>query len=154
MLSQFGYSDLAYKMITKKEAPSYGNWIEQGETTLLEQFWTKKEFAASKNHHFLGDVIQWFMRYPGGINVINSKNVKIKPCFVKKLNHAKAYHILPDGEVSVKWERDGDAIILSVCCPESVKCDIELDSGYIFENEKKSYVNGAVKEAKVIRKNA
>ena len=154
VLSQFGYSDLAYKMITKEDYPSYAYWMLHGKTTLLESFHPLEIYGASENHHFLGDVIQWFMRYPGGINVINSKNVKIKPCFVKKLNHAKAYHILPDGEVSVKWERDGDAIILSVCCPESVKCDIELDSGYIFENEKKSYINGAVKKARVIRKNA
>ncbi|MEI4872823.1 hypothetical protein Q8G47_29285, partial [Klebsiella pneumoniae] len=36
VLSEFGESDLAYKMIVGPEYPSYGNWIERGATTLWE----------------------------------------------------------------------------------------------------------------------
>lgn len=151
VLSQFGYSDLAYEMITKKEYPSYGYWIENGETTLLESFRTEKNYPNSKNHHFFGDILQWFMRYPGGINVVNCKHVVIKPHFIKKLDHASASHILPDGKVSVNWKRDGENIIISVECPESVKCEVQLENGYFFENNKISYTKGSLNEEKVMK---
>ena len=38
VLTDFGYSDLAFSMITRPDYPSYGNWIARGATTLWEVF--------------------------------------------------------------------------------------------------------------------
>lgn len=151
VLSQFGHSDLAYEMITKKDYPSYGYWIALGETTLLENFSPAKNFLNSKNHHFFGDVLQWFMRYPGGINVQNPNYVKIRPHFIKKLDHASASHILPSGKVSVQWRRDGNDIIMSVSCPEDIKCEIQLENGYMFQSKIISYTKGSIEEERIIK---
>lgn len=127
VLAEFGEADLAYKMITKKEYPSYGYWVEKGETTLLENFCEYDEFFSnSKNHHFLGDVINWFMSKLGGINVINSKEVVIKPNFVKAVDWCKASHKLPNGEISVCWKRTDDGIELEVSSSGEVKYTVEL----------------------------
>lgn len=131
VLARFGEAEAAYKMITSDEFPSYGYYVKQGATTLPEQF-TLTNTNISYNHHFLGDVIHWFMRYPGGINVQNSKSVLIKPIFIEKLDFAKAHYTLPDGDVSVEWHRTGNEIELKVHCPDSVRCEIELEGGYCF----------------------
>ena len=135
VLSQFGESELAYRMITGTEFPSYGYFVELGMTTLPESLQILPD--ASDNHHFLGDFVQWFMRYPAGLNVLNHKRVAIRPKFIEKLDFAEATHILPDGEVNVKWHRDGEDIVLEVVCPDAVECEIELECGWFFKENKK-----------------
>jgi len=137
VLSQFGKSNLAYKIITDSEFPSYGHYVLRDFTTLPEMFipiqWEK---TRSMNHHFLGDVVQWFMRYPGGINVINSTYIEIKPTFIDKLNFVKATHKLPAGEVAVYWERIGEEIELKVSYPENIVCKTFLPEGWIYTKDK------------------
>lgn len=53
ILSEYGYHDIAYKMVTQTECPSLGWWIKKGATTLWEA-WDGNE-SASRNHVFLGD---------------------------------------------------------------------------------------------------
>ena len=129
VLSQFGEADLAYKMITKPDFPSYGYWVECGETTFLENFYIYNEYEFdSKNHHFLGDVLNWFMSSPGGIKVQNSNEVVISPDFVEALDWCRTSHKLPGGEVSVYWKRNGDEIDLTVKTTGDIKCEISVDS--------------------------
>lgn len=134
VLSRFGESELAYKMIMRKEAPSYGAWVDAGFTTLTEHFGGSDVlFWDSQNHHFLGDVSAWLMRYPGGIEIQNSKQIKIKPSFLSSLSYAEASHKLPGGEVKVFWQRKEDEILLEITCPDQVRCDIELPHGWQFK---------------------
>jgi len=63
VLSDAGYADIAYKMIARKDPPSYGHWVEQGFTSLPEEFRPDyTDFATSYNHHFLGDISNWFIQ--------------------------------------------------------------------------------------------
>ncbi len=129
VLSQFGESQLAWDMITRKEYPSYGWYMENGYTTLPEQFyWGEQTSENSRNHHFLGDVVQWFMRYPAGLQVENYHKVIIKPSFLEGLDFAEASHTLPAGEVKVSWKRFDGKICLDVSCPKDVECDIKIES--------------------------
>ncbi len=116
VLSEFGESETAYMMITKKEFPSYGYWVEKGETTFLEQFKRYDGyFPLSKNHHFLGDVVNWFMSRIAGLQVIDSKHVMISPGIISSLDWCTASHKLPHGDLRVEWKReDNDDILLLV----------------------------------------
>ncbi len=115
VLSQFGQADVAYKMITKKEYPSYGYWAERGETTFLEHFLPYDGYyPVSKNHHFLGDVVNWLMREIGGLDVQNSRSVYVCPKFINGLEFAKTGHRLPGGDISITWKREGDCVWLNV----------------------------------------
>ena len=126
VLAEYGEAELAWRMITGKEFPAYGYLVEQGATTLPEQFLSdERKWTMSQNHHFLGDVVQWFMRYPGGIRVTDSTHVVIQPEFIEGLNNVKASHRLPAGEVSVSWLRENGQICLTVDCPEGVVCQVE-----------------------------
>lgn len=132
VLAQYGETQLAYQMITRKEYPSYGWYIANGYTTLPEQFY--RDAKVSDNHHFLGDVVQWFMRYTAGLQVENYKKIKVKPSFLKELDFAEASHILPAGGVKVSWKRQGESIHLEVLCPDNVECEIELEKGYYLKD--------------------
>ncbi len=126
VLAEYGEAELAWRMITGKEFPAYGYLVAQGATTLPEQFLSdKRKWTMSQNHHFLGDVVQWFMRYPGGIRVTDSTHVVIRPEFIEGLNDVKASHCLPAGEVAVFWKRENGRICLAVDCPEGVVCRVE-----------------------------
>ncbi len=143
VLSAFGESELAYRMITGRTYPSYGYFVERGETTLPEQFLPdEKRRLLSQNHHFLGDVVQWYIRYPGGIHVENSRKVVIRPAFIHSLEHVTASHRLPAGEVHTIWRRQGDRIRLEVACPAGVACETWLEEGYVFAEDGNSYREG------------
>lgn len=153
VLSEFGESELAYRMITGKEYPSYGYFAERGETTITEHFLPDgKRRMVSQNHHFLADMSQWYIRYPGGINVQNSKKVSIRPRFIQSLTEVRASHALPDGTVSVSWKREGEEIFLEVSCPESVSCEILLEEGYRFREERKGYLEKGAGSYWIVKK--
>jgi len=134
VLSDFGESELAFKMITKKDYPSYAHWIEKGETTLCEAFQPDGTGCGSHNHHFLGDIARWFINRLAGLSVVDSTYVEITPEFIESLDYASASHILPSGKVSVAWKRDGDKILLDVDCCDGVDYAIKLPAGYIMKN--------------------
>lgn len=139
VLSQFGEADLAYDMITRKEYPGYGYWVEKGETTLLECFCEYEDnYPVSKNHHFFGDILNWFMSSLGGIKVKNANEVLINPSFVKKLEWCRASHKLPKGEIKVFWRRCNEGIVLNVeTCGNvkySVSCgELQKDGSYLIK---------------------
>ena len=142
VLSKFGHSDLAFKMITREDFPSYGNWIARGATTLWETFYA--EGVASMNHHFWGDISAWFIKCIGGIKLNKSGNnvneVEISPSFIGALDYASAYHIAPAGEIVSTWRREGEEIVLSLSIPSGVDATLVLEDGYCVEcggNEKK-----------------
>ena len=72
VLAQHGEAELAFRMIAGPGYPSYGYFARRGDTTLPEQILPdEKRRLVSQNHHFLGDVLHWYMRYPGGLHVID-----------------------------------------------------------------------------------
>lgn len=126
-LSKFGHEELAYKMITQTEEPSYGSIVARGFTSLPERFETKdvKVKYGSYNHHFFGDITHWFIRNILGISVNESlddpNSVKITPCKIAAITNAEGTRKMPKGEISVSWKRDGDAVIIDVSHSGEIK---------------------------------
>ncbi|WP_186757594.1 family 78 glycoside hydrolase catalytic domain [Echinicola salinicaeni] len=56
-------SNLAYKVATQKSYPSFGYWLENNSTTLLEKF----NGENSHNHQMFGSVVEYFYKYLAGI---------------------------------------------------------------------------------------
>lgn len=143
VLADFGEADLAYKMITRRDYPSYGHLVEQGLTALPEEFVKDGKFPSSLNHHFFGDYSAWFIQYIGGINVNphrdGEKNVDIQPRFIDSLDFAEAYYDTVCGKVSVHWERSDGKIKLAVNTPDEIYGEIKLPFGYTFEDSRLSY---------------
>ena len=138
VLAENGYVDLAYKMITRPDYPSYGNWIARGATTLWEAFYPENGRILSLNHHFWGDVSAWFYIYLAGMKINptcrDTTEVDIKPCFAEALSEVSAYHDMPDGKISVSWNRNGGKITLAIKAAEKLHGKIGLPAGYAFED--------------------
>ncbi len=144
VLSNFGYSDIAYKMISSTEFPSYGYWAEQNYSTLLENFRLTGDFVKSLNHHFWGDISHWFTRHLAGINynpncAIDETEceINIKPAFIDELDFAEGFHIAPEGKIYSKWERKENDITLTLEIPSNLKGYIILPKDYSFADERK-----------------
>ena len=135
VLSAFGESELAYKMIMKDDYPSYAYYINKGMTTLPEAFRRDIEECGSQNHHFLGDTNHYFMRHVVGINVNpmgdDANNIVVKPNFISDLTFAEGSYEAVAGSIFVRWERDGEDVKVTVKCDEGIKCELRLPDGYM-----------------------
>ena len=138
VLAENGYAELAYKMITRPDYPSYGNWISRGATTLWEAFYPENGRILSLNHHFWGDVSAWFYIYLAGLRINPTcrdiSEVDIKPCFIDSLSEVSACHDMPDGKISVSWSRKMNGINLAIEAADGLHGKIILPEEYIFED--------------------
>lgn len=86
-LSENGYADVLYKMVTNPEYPSYAYWINHGMTTLCESW----EMGSSLNHHMYSEVDNWFYRYVGGIRFYD-EGLTIDPVYLEDVEEVKVCH--------------------------------------------------------------
>lgn len=121
VLSEHGHIDLLYKMVTNPTMPSYAYWMNQGMTTLCEN-WNMSE---SRNHHMFSEVDFWFYKYLAGIRICKNEIV-IEPHFIKDMKWVRCNH----RDISVCW--DEERLVITVPKEAILVLDgkkIELKSG-------------------------
>ncbi len=130
-LSENGRADVAYKIVNHKGQPGWGWWMEQGATTLWEDW--KGEF--SLNHIMFGDVSNWFIQWIAGIGldpkVAAFKHILIRPQPVGDLTWAKAAHMSPYGWVRSSWTKDAKGFHLNIEIPANTSATVTLPSGKV-----------------------
>ena len=106
-LSENGYADIAYNVAVQDTYPSWGWWVVNGATSLLENWDLKATRDISDNHIMFGEIGAWPYKALGGIfpdeNNPGFKNIILRPNFVKKLDSFEARHNTPYGEIVSKW---------------------------------------------------
>lgn len=132
MLSKYGYAETAYKMATQESAPSWGNWIKLGFTTLAETWVLSPEFRdASVNHVFLGDISAWMTNTLAGINYDTNargfEKIIIKPSYIKDLSWVKGEYKSVKGLIKSEWKREGNMIKLLVTIPANTTATVYTD---------------------------
>ncbi len=117
-------ADVAYRMVTQKTWPSWGYWIEQGATSLWEDW----HGGASRNHIMFGDISAWFYKTLAGINphpqAPGFKRSVIRPRVVGDLTWVKAEHRTMYGMLRSSWKRDGSRLIMHVEVPCNTRADV------------------------------
>ena len=105
-LSLGGRSDLAYQLAVKKTFPSWGWMLENGATTLWED-WQGTDNVKSHNHPMFGSISGWFHRWLGGIQIaedaVGADRIVIRPQVVNGLTHVKCSHRTIRGLVVSNW---------------------------------------------------
>ena len=133
MLTKYGYTDTAFRMATRTEAPSWGYWIDKCDYTTLAETWTlSPEFRdASLNHVFFGDIAAWMTNDIAGLNFDSDtpgfESVIIRPVFFDALDWVEAEYHSVRGRIASRWERNRNGTIkLSVTLPAGVSATLHL----------------------------
>lgn len=132
VLSQFGYTETVYKMVTKETMPSWGYWIKNYDATSLFETWDvgRNIGDASRNHPSMGAIAAWMYKALAGIQMDGStpafKKIIIKPAFIKDLNFVEAHHQSVYGTIRSAWKREGHKILLNITIPATCTATVFL----------------------------
>ena len=139
VLTDRGRVDVAYKIATQRTFPSWGHWIEQGATTLWEDW----HGGASLNHIMFGDISAWFYEALAGINPDPDnpgfKHIIIRPRPVDDLKWARAEHVSMYGRIRSAWTKQNGKFTLEIEIPANTTATVYIpyaDAGKITENGK------------------
>jgi hypothetical protein len=129
-LQAAGRDDVIYDMVVNRTAPGYGYMLAQGNTTLSENF----SGGGSQNHHFLGQVDNWFVSGVAGINQapgsVGFRDLVIKPAVVGNLTHAIGTYETPYGQVTSSWRKSSSGrVTLEVVVPTGTTATVHLPKG-------------------------
>ena len=129
VLFENGGADLALKMITRTDGPSYGNMIRLGGTALFESL-IPNGLNESENHHFYGDIIHLFIAKLAGIRVNpaldDPNSAIITPTVPTSIAHASASYNFKTGTLAVSWKKTYDGhILLTASVPDGIRVDLK-----------------------------
>ncbi|WP_231427586.1 alpha-L-rhamnosidase [Pedobacter sp. Leaf250] len=129
-LSENGYSDVAYKVAAQKTYPSWGWWMENGATTLYENWPIDAKSDISMNHIMFGEIGAWLYKSPGGIKPDESqpgfKHVILDPHIMEGLDSFEASHVGPFGKIISAWKKTTKGIQYDITIPANSTATISL----------------------------
>lgn len=144
-LTGIGRTDLAYKLLFRKEFPSWLYPVTRGATTMWERWDGMKKdggFATpdmnSFNHYAFGCIGDWLYTTVAGIdNDFNEpayKHIVFRPLPSKQLGSAKAKILAENGEIISAWEYtgNGDECRFSFTVPNGSRATLYL-AGEVYE---------------------
>jgi len=134
VLSRFGYTDLAYRLLLQKEYPSWLFSVVQGATTIWEHwdgvkqdgtFWS--DDMNSYNHYAYGAIGDWLYRIVSGIDLAapGYKKIRIQPEFGEYFSWAKSSFESVHGTIAVSWNREKNGMVdLTVTIPPNTTAEV------------------------------
>ncbi len=133
-LSQNGYADVAYKVASQETYPSWGWWMVNGATTLLENWDIKAKNDISMNHIMFGEIGAWLYKGLGGIfpdpDYPGFKNIILKPSFISLLDGVEISHQSPYGKIISAWKKTKKMVVYSLTIPANSTADFYIPAGY------------------------
>lgn len=129
VLTKYGYTQLAYEVITNESYPSYGYMIKEGATTLWERWeLLRGPGMNSHNHHMFGSIDAWFFESLAGIELIEPafKLFNVNIPLIDGLNHASAWLYTIKGLLAVSWSKKWNSLKVDVIVPTGSKARIYL----------------------------
>ena len=132
VLCQYGYHELAMKLLMRTESPSWLYQVEHGATSIWENWNAIRPdgtvTTSSFNHYSLGSVGDWIYRNIGGLKCKGAgwSEVLFEPDISCGLEWAKCSHRSPYGLISCSWKLCGITAEVEVTVPHSVKAEIRI----------------------------
>ena len=163
VLSRFGYTDVAYRLLLQETYPSWLYPVKMGATTIWERWDGQKPDSTfqtpgmnSFNHYAYGAIGDWMYRVVAGIDTDDSipgyKKIKIKPHIGGNFTQVAADYKSDYGLISSHWKTNADRLILDVEIPANTTARIYIPAEGIegvLENDK---AVSSIKEIKMIGK--
>lgn len=127
-LTAYGRADVVYRMATQTTFPSWGHWVEQGATTLWEQW----DGGASRNHIMFGHISAWFYQALAGIaldpEAVAFKRFVIRPQLLGDVTWVRAEHESRYGTIVSDWNLNGNAFTLTATIPPNTTATVYVPS--------------------------
>jgi alpha-L-rhamnosidase len=160
VLSRFGYTDVAYKLLLQESYPSWLYPVKMGATTIWERWDGQKPDSSfqtpgmnSFNHYAYGAIGDWMYRVVAGIDTDESapgyKRIRVMPHIGGNLSEVAANYKSDYGLISSQWKWTENNLQFNVEIPPNTTAKIYIpaaDIGQVMENNKPL---SAVKEIKV-----
>jgi alpha-L-rhamnosidase len=136
-LTDHGYLDLAYKLLTRKKYPSWLYPVTMGATTIWERWDGIKPDSTfqdkgmnSFNHYAYGAIGKWMVEAIAGIGIDPEnpgyKNILIHPRPGGGLTQAEAYHESMYGRISSRWKIVNGEFILDITIPPNTTATVYI----------------------------
>jgi len=122
VLSEGGYDEEAYRMLENREYPSWLYEVEQGATTV----WENWDGVASRNHYSNGAVCFWLFQTACGIRVTGENHFRIAPVVGGESGSMEYAYLSKYGKVCCGWEKQGEHIYYRIEIPTGCTADICL----------------------------
>ncbi len=123
ILFESGNAQLAFDLMTARKSPSFGYMMEQGATTLWEDWLPER----SLNHPMFGALTRYLFTYLLGISQTKDSagfdKITIRPQLVNSMNKASGYITTVKGKISVAYEKTGNTVSFTVTLPENTTAD-------------------------------
>ena len=148
-LTNQGYKDVAYRLITNKSYPSWGYSIANGATTIWERWnsYTKESGFEnpgmnSFNHYAFGSVGEWMFAFMAGIDTDGPgfKRINIRPYPGGSITSVEASYNSIHGLIETKWKILNGNFLLDITIPANTKATV-----YIPAKEPDSIIESGVK---------
>jgi len=139
-LCEYGYSDIAWRLLLSRRFPSWFYSIDQGATTIWERW---DGYVAGRgfqdagmnsfNHVAIGAVGEWLYRHILGIQLDAAspafRHFFVKPCPGKDLTWAKGNYHSINGNIEVSWTNEGGKFSLELTVPANTSATVVLPDG-------------------------
>jgi len=123
-LSREGRPDVAFRLASNRDYPSWGYMVEQGATTIWE-LWNGDKAAPNMNSHnhvmLLGDLLVWMYEDLAGIRSDSAhpgfKRLIMKPVWPQGLRFVKADYHTMHGPVHSEYQVSAEALSWKISIP-------------------------------------
>ncbi|MER6957627.1 family 78 glycoside hydrolase catalytic domain [Streptomyces sp. NPDC000618] len=135
-LTETGHLDVAYRLLTQTDCPSWLYPVTMGATTVWERWDSMRPDGTlnpggmtSFNHYALGAVADWMHRVVAGLDFAEPgyRTLRFRPRPGGGITWAKARHETPYGTAAVAWEQTTTGLDVHVTVPAGCQGVIELD---------------------------
>jgi len=132
-LTKYGRPDLAYRIASNSDYPSWGYMVRQGATTIWE-LWNGNTANPAMNSHnhimLLGDLITWFYKDLAGIasGEEGYKTIYMEPFMPDSLGEVQATYRTPYGIVKSAWKREDTQLLWDITIPANTSAMVHLPS--------------------------
>ncbi|MBO4264169.1 MAG: family 78 glycoside hydrolase catalytic domain [Bacteroidales bacterium] len=140
VLSRYGHSDVAYKLLLQKTCPSWIYPISKGATTIWERWNSIRSDGTilggmnSFNHYSLGAVGDWLYRWAAGLRETSPgyRTFVVDPHPGGDFTFMEISLRSPYGDIAVRWEAEDNRMVsLSVTVPVGTRAEIHCPDGIV-----------------------
>lgn len=128
LLTNLGYSDLAYTIATQEDQPGWFYMLKNGATTIWEVWDAIAQTDHSRNHPAFGAIGAWYYQSLAGIQPDPEgpgfKKIIIKPEIVGDLTWVEASYNSIHGKIVSYWKRDGNRLNINITIPTNTSAKV------------------------------